>query len=61
MEIKGLAAATANRLGFLGAYTFVRRKLAKSQVAILMYHRVCPKKTTGLYKKRLCKENILEL
>ncbi|MFC2002761.1 polysaccharide deacetylase family protein [Chloroflexota bacterium] len=44
MEIQELAAATANRLGFLDAYSFLRRKLTKSQVAILMYHRVCPLK-----------------
>lgn len=40
MEIKTLAAATANHLGILDTYAFFRRKLTKSQVAILMYHRV---------------------
>jgi len=44
VEIKALAAATANHLGLLDAYTFFRRKLTKSQVVILMYHRVSPSK-----------------
>lgn len=44
MEIKGLAAVIANDVGFLDVYAFVRRKLTKSQVAILMYHRVSPVK-----------------
>jgi len=44
MEIKGLAAAIANDLGFLDTYAFIRRKLTKSQVAILMYHRISPHK-----------------
>lgn len=39
---KALAALTANRSGLLNSYAFLRRKLTKSQVAILMYHRVCP-------------------
>ncbi|MGA8849160.1 MAG: polysaccharide deacetylase family protein [Dehalococcoidia bacterium] len=42
MDIIGLTATASNRLGFLDAYGFMRRKLTKSQVAILMYHRVCP-------------------
>jgi peptidoglycan/xylan/chitin deacetylase (PgdA/CDA1 family) len=42
MDIKGLFAATANALYFLDAYAFLRRKITKSQVAILTYHRVCP-------------------
>jgi peptidoglycan/xylan/chitin deacetylase (PgdA/CDA1 family) len=42
MDIKGLAATALNRLGFLDAYSFLRRKLTRSQVAILIYHRVCP-------------------
>jgi peptidoglycan/xylan/chitin deacetylase (PgdA/CDA1 family) len=42
MDIKGLAATALNRLGFLDAYGFLRRKLTKSQVAILIYHQVCP-------------------
>jgi len=44
MDIKGLAAVIANDLGFLDVYAFVRRKLTKSQVAILMYHRISPHK-----------------
>lgn len=43
MDIKGLVAIALHHLGFLDAYGFLRRKLTKSQVAILMYHRVCPK------------------
>jgi peptidoglycan/xylan/chitin deacetylase (PgdA/CDA1 family) len=42
MDIKGLFTATANALYFLDAYSFFRRKITKSQVAILTYHRVCP-------------------
>jgi peptidoglycan/xylan/chitin deacetylase (PgdA/CDA1 family) len=42
-EIKALAASCANHSGFLNAYAFLRRKLTKSQVAILIYHRVAPK------------------
>jgi len=41
--MKGLFAATSNHLGLLDAYAFLRKKLTKSQVAILMYHRVSPK------------------
>jgi len=40
--LKRLAALTANRAGLLNSYAFLRRKLTGSQVAILMYHRVCP-------------------
>ena len=40
MEIKALAASTANHLGFLDAYALLRRKLTNSQVAILIYHRI---------------------
>lgn len=43
MELKALAAFVANRSRFLDAYAFLRRKLTKSQVAILMYHRVSPR------------------
>lgn len=41
--LRTLAAVTVNRLGLLNSYAFLRRKLTKSQVAILLYHRVCPK------------------
>ena len=44
MEIKGLVASAANHFGILDAYAFLRRKLTKSQVAILLYHRICPNK-----------------
>lgn len=43
MEIKALAASCANHSGALDAYALLRRKLTKSQVAILIYHRVAPK------------------
>lgn len=44
MEMKGVTASIANHSGLLDAYALLRRKLTKSQVAILMYHRVSPKK-----------------
>jgi len=44
MTLRGLAAMTADRTGFLDTYAFFRRKITKSQIAILMYHRVGPKK-----------------
>jgi len=34
----------ANYSGIFNVYAFLRRYFTKSQVAILMYHRVCPKK-----------------
>ncbi len=43
MEIKGLVASMANHLALLDTYALLRRKLTKSQVAILIYHRICPK------------------
>ena len=42
MEIKGLAAAAACHSRFLDGYSFLRRKVTEPQVAILIYHRVCP-------------------
>jgi peptidoglycan/xylan/chitin deacetylase (PgdA/CDA1 family) len=50
MEIKGVIAAAGHHLGLLDAYGLVRRKLTKSQVAILMYHRVCPKRDSWSLK-----------
>ncbi len=47
MEVKGLLAATANRLGFLDAYASLRGKMGKSQVAVLVYHRVSPPQVGG--------------
>lgn len=44
MEIKSLAVSCANHSGFLDVYSSLRRKLTKSQVAILIYHRVALKK-----------------
>ena len=43
MEIRGLVASVANRLHMLEAYSSARGCLTKSQVAILIYHRVCPR------------------
>ena len=43
MEVIGLTASIANRVYFPDAYAFMRRKLVKSQIAVLMYHRVCPR------------------
>jgi peptidoglycan/xylan/chitin deacetylase (PgdA/CDA1 family) len=42
MGVKELVASVANYTGVLDAYALARRKLTKSQVAILGYHRVCP-------------------
>lgn len=42
-DVKGLL-ATANRFGFLDTYAFVRRRVTRSHVAILMYHRVSLKR-----------------
>jgi peptidoglycan/xylan/chitin deacetylase (PgdA/CDA1 family) len=41
--LKTVGTATANHSGFLNTYAFLRRKLTRSQVAILLYHRVCPR------------------
>ncbi len=41
-SLKSIAAITANCSGFTDVYAFIQRKLTKSQVAIIMYHRVCP-------------------
>ena len=46
MEIKTLLASSANYLGLLDSYAYARRSVCKSQVAILLYHRVCPKQYT---------------
>lgn len=44
MDMSGLVAGAANHVGMLDAYAFIRRGLTKSQVAILLYHRVCPER-----------------
>ncbi len=44
MEIRGLVASSLNCCQFLKTYSFVRRKITQSQVAILAYHRVCPER-----------------
>jgi peptidoglycan/xylan/chitin deacetylase (PgdA/CDA1 family) len=42
MGMKILVAATANGIRLLDTYAFIRRTLIRSQIAILMYHRVGP-------------------
>jgi peptidoglycan/xylan/chitin deacetylase (PgdA/CDA1 family) len=44
MNEKSFGAVTASRFGFLDGYGFLRSKVTKSQVAILLYHRVNPQK-----------------
>src|ERR1035437_3871237 len=44
MEMKIIIAHAVVSSGILDLYSFFRRKLTKSQVAILMYHRVSPQK-----------------
>ncbi|MCL0059462.1 polysaccharide deacetylase family protein [Dehalococcoidia bacterium] len=51
MNVKGLFASTANYLGFLDVYAYLRRKITKSQVAILMYHRVSPKQDDWSFER----------
>lgn len=46
MEIRGLIASSLNYSQFLNTYSFLRRKITQSQVAILAYHRVCPERDT---------------
>ncbi|MFC1969672.1 polysaccharide deacetylase family protein [Chloroflexota bacterium] len=41
-SLKTVAATAANYSGLPDGYAFLRRKLTKSQVGILLYHRVCP-------------------
>jgi len=48
MEVEKLISSVANHSGFLDIYASLRRKFTKSQVAILMYHRVCPKSENWL-------------
>jgi peptidoglycan/xylan/chitin deacetylase (PgdA/CDA1 family) len=42
MKVKHLVASAARYTGTLDAYAFLRRKITKSQVVILLYHRVSP-------------------
>lgn len=42
MDVKGLFAVAADHSRFLDACAFLRRKLTKSQIVILIYHRVSP-------------------
>ena len=44
MGTRELVASVADRFHILQAYSSARRCITKSQVAILIYHRVCPKK-----------------
>jgi len=41
-DIKGTISTILNQVGFLNFYGSMRRKLTKSQVAVLLYHRICP-------------------
>ena len=50
MGVTGLLSAISDRSGCLDAYAFLRRKLTRSQVAILVYHRVCIKEDAWSYK-----------
>jgi peptidoglycan/xylan/chitin deacetylase (PgdA/CDA1 family) len=43
VNINNLIAAAANDLGLLDGYGYLRKQMTGSQVAILIYHRVCPK------------------
>lgn len=43
MSIESTSASIASYSKFLDIYAFLRQKITKSQVAILIYHRVCPK------------------
>ena len=49
-SLKTATAIAANYSGFLDGYAFLRRKLTKSQVGILLYHRVCPSKDNWAVK-----------
>lgn len=42
MDVKGMLADAADYSRFLDAYAFLRRKLTRSQIIILMYHRISP-------------------
>lgn len=44
MDAKGLLVTAADRSRVLDAYAFFRRTIKKSQIAILMYHRVSPRR-----------------
>lgn len=44
IDAKGLLATAADRSRFLDTYAFFRRKIKRSQIAILIYHRVSPRR-----------------
>lgn len=50
MDAKGLVAAAADYSRILDTYGFVRRKITKSQVAVLMYHRISPRRDSWSLK-----------
>lgn len=52
-ETKALGAALLNGLGLFDAYAFLRRKRIGSQVAIVLYHRVCPRKDDWSLKSQM--------
>lgn len=57
MRIKELVASVANHSGILDSYAIVRRKLSRSQVAILAFHRVCPESAREEYLAPMNPEN----
>ena len=42
MDLKKPVASVLNNFGFSDAYAFLRRQLAGSTAAVMLYHRVCP-------------------
>lgn len=49
LELAEQAAMLANRTGMLDSYQFIRVSLVKSQVAILMYHRIEPERNSYFF------------
>jgi peptidoglycan/xylan/chitin deacetylase (PgdA/CDA1 family) len=49
LELAGLAAGFANKFGMLDGYRVLRKCLVKPQAAILMYHRVEPRKNLWFF------------
>ena len=50
IDIKGILAAVASRSCLLDAYAFFRRMFTKSQVIIVIYHRISPKQDNWSYE-----------
>ena len=47
MAVKNAIASIANHSRIIDSYGWARRQLTRSQVAILIYHRVCPQDESG--------------